>query len=486
MEMTVSIRNRSALHHLVCCLALLLYMPVCAQKQVPREYRIRDGRMEIELGRKISRGALDSFILQYNLAGIGLQHLVEKYISDSLKRYGWSIDRNDKNKIVISKRIGSLNDIAEPAERIEMTEKHPTIAEMFPAQNNGVVLGFNRFVHKFPFTIMDSSVEFFLRGHIRAGQVLLAGSFTGWQNHPLRMKLTDSGWVLPVKLRPGKYWYKFIVDGNWITDDDNLINENDGRGNTNSVYFRTNVNFTLKGYARARKVFLSGSFNDWQPQSLSMQPGDGGWKLPVYLANGTYVYRFVVDDEWIPDPANPETFPNEFNSVNSVIRIGKPLMFQLPGFTSARQVMLVGSFNGWRRNELPMIRRSDGWELPYTLGAGNYEYGFLVDGKMMPDPGVPMHVKDHSYLVIDPNYTFRLKGYANAKNVILSGDFDGWSPNTIHMQHSGDEWIFSVHLSAGKHTYEFIVDGDWITDPGNPLFEHNAQRTGNSVLWIEN
>ncbi|MEI9810167.1 MAG: glycogen-binding domain-containing protein [Bacteroidota bacterium] len=54
---------------------------------------------------------------------------------------------------------------------------------------------------------------------------------------------TDSGWTAQVKLRPGKYWYKFIVDGNWMVDSDNRLNENDGRGNINSVFFRTNTVF---------------------------------------------------------------------------------------------------------------------------------------------------------------------------------------------------------------------------------------------------
>jgi hypothetical protein len=33
--------------------------------------------------------------------------------------------------------------------------------------------------------------------------------------------------------------------------------------------------------------------------------------------------------------------------------------------------------------------------------------------------------------------------------------------------------------------YKFIVDGKWILDPGNKLWEQNAENTGNSILWID-
>lgn len=59
-----------------------------------------------------------------------------------------------------------------------------------------------------------------------------------------------------VTLNPGKYWYEFIVDNNWIIDDDNLLRENDGLGNFNSVYFKPNVVFTLSNFSNAKKYLL--------------------------------------------------------------------------------------------------------------------------------------------------------------------------------------------------------------------------------------
>ena len=53
------------------------------------------------------------------------------------------------------------------------------------------------------------------------------------------------------------------------------------------------------------------------------------------------------------------------------------------------------------------------------------------------------------------------------------------------MKRIGEEWVFSVHLSIGKHLYKFIVDGKWMIDPGNPLWEDNEYGTNNSVIWIQ-
>ena len=78
-----------------------------------------------------------------------------------------------------------------------------------------------------------------------------------------------------------------------------------------------------------------------------------------------------------------------------------------------------------------------------------------------------------------------MKDYNNAKAVFLAGDFNNWSPQTLRMIKDGDDWVFSVHLFAGKHLYKFNVDGEWILDPGNKLWEQNEYGTGNSIIWID-
>jgi 1,4-alpha-glucan branching enzyme len=205
-----------------------------------------------------------------------------------------------------------------------------------------------------------------------------------------------------------------------------------------------------------------------------------GWQLPVYLPEGTYTYRFIADGDWFADPANPDKLPNEFNDFNSVVRIGTPYVFKLDGFLNAQKVVLLGSFNNWKDDELSMTKTATGWEFPYTIGAGNYEYKMKIDGRFTENAVT----KGNNILIIDPNFTFRLKGFENAKKVFVAGDFNNWSPNSFAMTKEGDEWVMKVHLNRGKHLYKFVVDNEWILDPANKLWEQNDHNTGNSVLWF--
>jgi 1,4-alpha-glucan branching enzyme len=61
--------------------------------------------------------------------------------------------------------------------------------------------------------------------------------------------------------------------------------------------------------------------------------------------------------------------------------------------------------------------------------------------------------------------TFRFRAN-DARTVLLVGDFTSWQqqPIPMHMDEDGI-WTTSVDLSPGKHTYRFMVDGDWRDDP---------------------
>ncbi len=64
-------------------------------------------------------------------------------------------------------------------------------------------------------------------------EVSLAGSFNGWSFHP--MTRVGQRWVAEQMLPPGRYPYKFVVDGTWVLDPENASAVGDGHGNTNSV-----------------------------------------------------------------------------------------------------------------------------------------------------------------------------------------------------------------------------------------------------------
>lgn len=52
-----------------------------------------------------------------------------------------------------------------------------------------------------------------------AKRVSLAGNFNNWDISSLAAKKDSKGnWVAKVNLRPGRYEYKFYVDGGWAED----------------------------------------------------------------------------------------------------------------------------------------------------------------------------------------------------------------------------------------------------------------------------
>lgn len=467
---------------------LFLYAQASLAQSATKKYTIKNGRMYIELGKAISNPDLDRFIAQYNLQDLPLKHLIRTSIVDSMKKLGWNVQSN-RNVFLISKPLFALSDIGDPLEKIIFTQKQQSNL-VYPENMGKIVYGYNRFQSKYPFAVNESTVTFFLKNNLNAKRVMLTGSFNRWVPDALAMRKTDSGWIAYVKLDPGKYWYKFIIDGSWRIDTDNALRENDGRGNVNSVFYKTNFIFRLDGFLNIRKAYLAGSFNNWRSNELIMNKIATGWQLQIYLAQGTHTYKFTTDGKWISDPKNDKHLPDGSNGYNSVIEVGKPHIFRLNGYLTAKQVTVMGSFNNWRGDEIYMRKTAGGWQLPYVLGPGNYEYKFIVDGKHITDPENPLltnSVKSraNSFLIVEPNYTFRLKGFSNAKNILLAGDFNNWNEYSLRMNQKGDEWSINVTLAPGKHLYKFIVDGKWIIDPANKLWEQNEHGTGNSVLWIE-
>jgi len=349
--------------------------------------------------------------------------------------------------------------------------------------------GVNRFTRNTIVQLPGNWLRLFLPGQKNAKKVCLSGSFNAWSTIQTPMQACDSGWTVTIRLKPGKYSYKFIIDGKWVNDSFNRLRENDGNHGYNNVFYCYNYRFTLGGYPDARKVMVAGSFNDWNDSELRMIRFRGSWVLPMFLKEGTHAYKFIVDGEWITDPANKVTRPDGRGNLNSFLGVGDTLFFTLKGYPGAKKVIVSGDFNAWNQEELSMNKTREGWQLPYVLASGNYEYKFIVDGEWIADPSNPYTVGEgntiNSYLAVKPNYWFRLEQHSDADKAIVTGSFNNWSLHDYRMEMRQGTWWFPVALKPGKYTYKFIVDNKWILDPSNDLWEENEYGTGNSVLWIE-
>ena len=69
-----------------------------------------------------------------------------------------------------------------------------------------------------------------------AGRVQLAGDFNEWAPEGSEMSPEGTIWKAVVKLEPGRYRYRYIVDGRWMTDPLNAEVEPAPYGGQNSVF----------------------------------------------------------------------------------------------------------------------------------------------------------------------------------------------------------------------------------------------------------
>jgi len=86
------------------------------------------------------------------------------------------------------------------------------------------------------------------------------------------------------------------------------------------------VTFKYKPEHVPKEVLLAGSFNNWgNPPGefdVMLDPdSDGTWEVMLVLEAGTWEYKFKVDGQWLPDPANPNKVSDGYGDFNSVLEV---------------------------------------------------------------------------------------------------------------------------------------------------------------------
>ncbi len=77
----------------------------------------------------------------------------------------------------------------------------------------------------------------------------------------------------------------------------------------------------LDGFPDAQTVTIAGTFNEWTPAKDTLQKVPNGWAIELKLKPGVYMYKFIVDGEWMEDPANPNKIVSEFGNFNSILEV---------------------------------------------------------------------------------------------------------------------------------------------------------------------
>ena len=465
---------------------ILLVLPLLSSAQTMPECVVENGKMVIRVPADYyTYNELDSMLSDFHLEQKEFHLSLQSNDWSYFEKLGWKVKESKRKGITLVKDFETADNNFwswnfKPKTELELQPGVPIMYESY---------GVNRFDKK-PGVIKmnDSTAMFILRGKQDAQQVYLSGSFNNWSVLEEKMTRTDSGWVVIRPLKKGKHLYKFIVDGKWTEDPSNKVSESDGYLGENSVYYQPNHRFFLKGNQHRETFYVTGTFCDWKEGEISMSKTADGWIRDMYLEEGTYQYKFHSGNYWVFDELNPVKTDDLAGGFNSVLVLGDAQRFYLEGFESAQQVLLTGSFNDWNEVELQMKRVEGGWALDYVIGPGDHQYKFIVDGSWIVDPKNPLVMNDgkgnnNSVIIHKPNHIFVLQGYPEAKQIVLSGTFNNWAEQGYLMKRVGDAWELGVYLLPGKHQYKFIVDGVWITDPANPLWEENEHSTGNSIYW---
>jgi hypothetical protein len=86
-----------------------------------------------------------------------------------------------------------------------------------------------------PVPSLTGNTTFKLTGHTDAEAVAIYGSFNNWIQTKNYCAKEGGGWVCRIDLAPGRYTYKFLVDGVGLNDPTNPVTEDDGNGHRDSV-----------------------------------------------------------------------------------------------------------------------------------------------------------------------------------------------------------------------------------------------------------
>ncbi|XP_041355054.1 5'-AMP-activated protein kinase subunit beta-2-like [Gigantopelta aegis] len=75
------------------------------------------------------------------------------------------------------------------------------------------------------------------------------------------------------------------------------------------------------------------------------------------------------------------------------------------------------------------------------------------------------------------------KWEGGGKEVAISGSFNGWK-GKIPLVKSNNDFYTIVDLPVGDHQYKYLVDGQWVHNPGEPTTS-NSMGTLNNVIKVK-
>ena len=307
-----------------------------------------------------------------------------------------------------------------------------------------------------------------------AASVYLAGEFNGWDPSAQKMEDPDGDGVFTttLDLDPGRYAYKFVIDGNWKEDPKAGAFVDDGFGGKNSVVEvltdggvagqtppttsavpmpeaasgQRLVRFVAQASPGAQ-VYLAGEFNGWDPQAQKMDDPDGDGRFEVVLpleVGRRYAYKFVIDGNWKEDPKAGAFVDDGFGGKNSVVEV------------AAGEGVLDAGAKGHATAPPPAT-------------------GGAATAAPVAEAGLRSVVFRYQPVISGVNEVF------------LAGTFNDWNVGATPMSDADGDGTYeaTLLLAPGDYQYKFVVDGSWITDEQAEDFADDGFGGRNSVIHVD-
>lgn len=195
----------------------------------------------------------------------------------------------------------------------------------------------------------------------------------------------------------------------------------------------------------------------------------------------------------------------------------KEIVFRYENST-AREVKLLLSTDQFKTIfYLDKIKDTSSWELrlslsnpDFQLKPGKYLYRFIVDNVYISDPVNPNYRTDpyigkisyffvkKALIAFDQNpqkigplkYRFYFRdneGWTKVKEIMLVGTFNHWQPYSVFLKKAGEDiwYVDFTFEKAGIYYYQYVINGKWKRDMGNPQMITNRNGEVYSVVRVE-
>ena len=355
--------------------------------------------------------------------------------------------------------------------------------------------------------------------------VYVAGSMNDWSTSANKMTKSGSKFTATMELAPGQYEYKFVVDGSWINDPANPLTT----GSDNNNYFvmpgmQDIYVYATKGTATTLPAEMTCTTTDGSSQKKAVT-----YKVKN-SADSSYVTisgnQFTVSTSYPSDTLaltastsdglsctvtvdvsgnTPDSTRVKIHFINStawdgvcayIWSSGAALSQSWPGQTLQRgadglftldvsAIFASGETMGVLFHNNKGAQTTDVTISASQLSSGNVELWVQPattadsDGKYKATVTDSLSKQFLSTQVDGNKVTFRYNG--SGSKVYLAGTFNDWSTSATQMTKSNGVFSTTVTLDPGIHEYKFVVDSNWITDPGNAL---TGGYDGNSILVV--